>query len=322
MGAGAGGGNDPGGAVAQQESKAAIYAAIAGNLAIAISKFIAAAITRSSSILAEGIHSLVDTADGGLLLLGMRRSGKRADPLHPFGYGQELYFWTLIVAVMIFAAGGGASIWEGVLHILHPEELSDPKWSYVVLAVAALFEGTTWVFGLRAFLGVKREESMVREVHTSKDPTSFMVLFEDSAALAGIAVAALGVWLSHRLGEPWIDGAASIVIGLILCAVATFLTYESKALLVGERARPEVVENIQRLAVDDRAVEKVGRVLTMHLAPDQVLLNLEVELSPDLSTRGVVESVDRIEAALRDAHPELVHIFVEPKTVEETRVSA
>ena len=297
--------------MASAESKKAIYAAIVGNFLIAVSKFVAAGITRSSSMLAEGIHSVVDTGNGVLLLVGVKRSRQPADDMHPFGYGKELYFWSLIVAISIFAAGGGASIWEGVRHVMHPAELHDPTWAYVVLGLAFVFEGITWVFAWRAFRTEKGSRGVLATVRDSKDPTSFMVLFEDTAALAGIVVAAAGIWLSHRLEMPAIDGAASIVIGVILCTIAWFLAAESKALLVGERADPETVESIRRLARKEEGVERVGRVLTMHLGPREVLVNLEVEFRRDLGSEGVERATDRVEAAIREAHPEVGRIFIE-----------
>ena len=308
--------------MAQHESKTSIVAAIVGNLAIAVSKFVAAGFSGSSSMLAEGIHSLVDTGNGGLILLGMKRSGRPADRVHPFGYGPELYFWTLIVAISIFAAGGGASIWEGALHILRPEELKDPTWAYVVLGLAFVFESITWYFGWRAFRAEKGEQGVVTAVRASKDPTTFMVLFEDTAALAGILVAAAGLWLSHRLGQPKLDGLASIVIGLILCAVAWFLARESKGLLVGESADPDTVEDVRRLAGEQAGVAAVGRLLTMHLGPQEVLLNLELEFRHELDASGVEQAIDRVEEAIRDAHPEIRRIFVESEPVDDGRTAA
>src|SRR4051794_25529644 len=202
--------------MAAATSKAAVYAAIAGNLAIAVTKFIAAFVTGSSAMLSEGIHSVVDTGNGLLLLLGIRRSRKPPDPNHPFGHGKELYFWTLIVAILIFAVGGGMSLYEGLVHLRHPSELKDPTWNYLVLAVAAAVEGFAWSVAYRHLRKSGGRRNLWSAIRASKDPTTFTVLFEDSAALLGLLVAFLGVYLGHRLHNPYLDGAASVVIGVIL----------------------------------------------------------------------------------------------------------
>ncbi|MGH7445148.1 MAG: cation diffusion facilitator family transporter, partial [Longimicrobiales bacterium] len=264
-------------------SKTAVYAAIVGNLAIAIMKFAAAGVTGSSAMLSEGIHSLVDTGNGGLLLLGIRLSSKPADAAHPFGYGKELYFWSLVVAFTIFGVGGGISIYEGVLHIIHPRPLADPTWSYVVLALAFAFESVVLVIALKAFLEMKRDQGFWQSIRTSKDPTTFVVVFEDTAALLGLAVAFLGIYLAHRFQNPYIDGASSIVIGTILCAVAGFLAYESKSLLVGEGADPQTLANVKALAEADPAVERIQSPLTMHFGPNTVLLTMDVRFRTSAS---------------------------------------
>ena len=206
-----------------KESKTTIFAALGANLAIAVSKFIAAAFTGSSAMLSEGIHSIVDTGNQGLLLLGLHRSRKPADAVRPFGYGKELYFWTLIVAILIFAIGGGMSFYEGIAHLRHPRPISDPSWNYAVLGAAIVFEGFSWTVALRELLANRGEKSIWNAIHTSKDPTLFTVLLEDSAALLGLIVALAGIYLGHRLGNPYLDGSASIVIGVILAVVAVFL---------------------------------------------------------------------------------------------------
>src|ERR1051325_6224298 len=226
------------------ESTKVIYAAIAANLAIAATKFTAAAVTGSSAMISEGIHSLVDTGNGGLMLLGVRRSRKPADVEHPFGYGQELYFWTLIVAIVIFAVGGGVSAYEGILHILHPKPFENPLWNYVVLAIAACFEGYSFSVAYREFQKDRGELSMWQSISSSKDPTTYTVLFEDTAALTGLLMAFIGIFLADVLGNPYFDGAASICIGLILAAVAVVLAYETKSLLVGEAVDPETLKEI------------------------------------------------------------------------------
>ena len=294
------------------ESKTAIFAAIGGNLAIAIMKFAAAAFTGSSAMLSEGIHSLVDTGNGGLLLLGIHKSKQPADATHPFGYGKELYFWSLIVAVLIFGVGGGISIYEGITHLIHPSPLEDPFWSYVVLGLAVVFESIVFVIAFRAFQALKGEdENIWQAIKSSKDPTTFTVLFEDAAALLGLIVAFAGIFLAHYFNNPYLDGAASILIGVILASVAVFLAYESKGLLVGEGADPETLENIRKLAEAAAGVEKVINPLTMYFGPRTILLTVDIEFDKKLSAMEVEEAVDRLEKNIRSQYPDIKHIYIE-----------
>ncbi|HET8677385.1 MAG TPA: cation diffusion facilitator family transporter [Blastocatellia bacterium] len=308
--------------MASASSKKAVYAAIAGNLAIAITKFVAAFITGSSAMLSEGIHSVVDTGNGALLLFGIRMSRKPADPSHPFGYGKELYFWTLIVAILIFAVGGGMSLYEGISHLKHPTELRDPLWNYLVLGFALVFEGFAWGIAFKEFRKTQGNMSLLKAVRASKDPTTFTVLFEDSAAMLGLLVAFLGIFLGHRLNNPYLDGVAAIIIGLILAVVAVLLAYESKGLLVGEGASRETIENICALAQKDPAVERVMPPLTMHFGPQEVLLNLDIKFRPGLSAEEIEAAVDRMEAAIRKRHPEIKRIFIEAESITATRRDA
>lgn len=301
------------------ESKKAIFAAIAGNFAIAVTKFTAAAFTGSSAMISEGIHSLVDTGNGGLLLLGIRMSKKPADTTHPFGYGKELYFWTLIVAMLIFGVGGGVSIYEGILHLLHPSPLQDPTWNYVVLGLAMIFEAIVFVIALREFQSSKGRQSIWQAVRTSKDPTTFTVLFEDSAAMLGLIAAAVGIFLGHYFENPYLDGAASIVIGLILTAVAFFIGYESKGLLIGEGADPAVLRSIKRLAESDPKITTVERPLTMYFGPHTVLLTMDVEFRDKLSGAERDAAVQRLEKAIRDKYHDINHIFIEAKSLSGKR---
>jgi len=301
------------------ESKKAIYAAIAGNLAIAITKFTAAGFTGSSAMLAEGIHSLVDTGNGGLLLVGLSRSKKPPDTTHPFGYGKELYFWTLIVAMLIFGVGGGVSIYEGVLHLLHPGPLEDPFWNYIVLGIAIVFEGVVLVIAFKQFQAIKGEQSTWQAVRTSKDPTTFTVLFEDSAAMLGLIAAALGIFLAHQFNNPYLDGVASIIIGLILASVALFIGYESKGLLVGEGADPETLQSIKALAERDPAIRAVERPLTMHFGPHTVLLTMRVRFRTGSSGTERESAVERLEKTIRANHEAIKHIFIEPELPSANR---
>lgn len=296
--------------MAEPSSKTAIFAAIGGNLLVATVKFAVAAITGSSAMLSEGIHSLVDTGNGLLLLLGIRLSRRPADPSHPFGHGLELYFWTLIVAILIFGAGGGISIYEGILHMLHPKPMEDPFWNYVVLGAAALFEGISWGFALKEFLAAKGKRTAWQTIRTTKDPTIFTVLFEDSAALLGLLVAAVGIFLAHRLDAPILDGAASVVIGLILCGAASLLAWETRGLMLGESAPEKTIAEVQKLACADRMVERVGRPLTMQLGPDEAILNLDVQFQSSLSIDELESAVDRLQKAIRSEYPEFKHIYL------------
>ena len=296
-------------------AKKTIYAAMAANFAIAIIKFIAASITGSSAMLSEGIHSVVDTGNELLLLLGIRLSKKPADDSHPFGYGQELYFWTLIVALFIFAIGGGMSIYEGINHVRHPEPLTDPFWNYVVLGLAVIFEGYSWNVALQEFLASKNEESFWTSIRASKDPTIFTILFEDTAALIGLLVAFIGVFSGHLLGNVYLDGIASIIIGIILCGVALLLAAESKGLLIGEGANAETVASIRIITSKDPAVAEVVKVLTLHFGPQEILLNLEIEFKEDLETGELAIAVERLETSIRKQHAEVKNIFIEAKSI-------
>ena len=304
------------------ESTKVIYAAIAANLAIAAIKFTAAAFTGSSAMVSEGIHSIVDTGNGGLLLFGMRRSRKPADADHPFGYGKELYFWTLIVAIVIFAVGGGISAYEGLLHLLHPLPMKDPIWNYVVLGFAIVFESYSFVVAFKAFKGIKGKQSLWQSIRTSKDPTTYTVLFEDTAALLGLLAAFIGVVLADLLKNPYFDGAASIIIGMILAFVAVVLAYESKGLLVGEAVDPITLKNIRRLAEADPCVEGVKRALTMHFGPDNILLAMDLRFRNDLSAADLEASVHRLENAIRKEYQSIRHIFVESDSLAPGKENA
>jgi len=300
------------------ESRTAIFAAIAGNLAIATTKFVAAAFTGSSAMLSEGIHSLVDTGNGALLLLGVRMSRKPADDTHPFGHAMELYFWSLVVAILIFALGGGMSVYEGVLHIAHPSQLRNPTWNYAVLGFAIVFEGISFCFAIKAFRKEKGDKGIWETVHASKDPTTFTILFEDTAALLGLLVAFAGIFLGHQLNMPYLDGVASITIGVILGVVASFLAYESKGRLIGEGVSPQKLASIRAIAGADPAVVEVRKALTMHFGPHDVLLTLDVRFQRDLRSGEIASAINRLEAKIRDRHPEIKHIFIEAKSLSKS----
>ncbi len=296
-----------------KESKLPIYASIAANIAIAILKFAAAAVTGSSAMTAEGVHSLVDSADGGLLLVGHWRSRQPADETHPFGYAHELYFWSLLVAVLFFVLGGGISVYHGVLSILHPEPLRDPKWNYLVLAGATLFDGTSFVIAYRAFRRTAEGRGFWAHLRGSKDPSQFAVVLEDGADLTGIALAFTGVFLGHRLDMPRLDGVASVCIGLVLTFVALVLTRQTKALLLGESASAEVLARIHEVINDDNEVKATDQLLTMHLGPHDILLTTSVQLADTLSEPEVARAITRLENRIREAVPDIKHVCIDAR---------
>lgn len=293
------------------KGRKSIYAAIIGNGLIAITKFIAAAFTGSSAMLSEGVHSLVDTGNGGLLLLGLKRGKRPSDDAHPYGYGKEVYFWTLLVAMLIFAGGGGVSLYEGIEHVRHPATTGDPTIAFVVLGLAFVFESVAWWIAWREFKASRGDTGTWQAIRREKDPTAFAVLLEDSAALSGIVVAAVGIALAHWLEVPVLDGVASIVIGVILMAVAAILARETRGLLVGEAARTGLVESVRRIALADEAVTDVQRLLSMHLGPDDVLVNLDLSFAPELGVEQVAAAVDRLEKRIKDEHPRVRYLFME-----------
>jgi cation diffusion facilitator family transporter len=292
-------------------SKLALYGAIAANIGIAATKFVVAGITGSSAMLSEGFHSSVDTFNGVLLLVGIRLSHRPATPEHPFGHGKELYFWSLIVAVLIFGLGGGLSIFEGVQHILHPEPMRDPTWNYVVLALAALFEGASFTIALHQFLKQAGATPFWEALHRSKDPATYTVLAEDAAALVGLSIAALGIVLSHRLDMPELDGAASLLIGALLAAVATLLTWESRGLLIGEGIRPQTASAIRLIALAQPKVRDVGRVLSMYVGPDDALVTMDLDFDEGTAAAEAALAIADVERQVRERFPMIKRLFIE-----------
>jgi cation diffusion facilitator family transporter len=295
-------------------SKKVIYAAILGNLLIAATKFVAAFFTGSSAMLSEGVHSLVDTGNGGLLLYGLRRAARPADKTHPLGHGRELYFWSFIVALLVFAVGAGVSFYEGIIHIIEPEPVANPIVNYAVLGLAMVFEGTSWFIALKEFRSVKGKLGYVEAVRLSKDPSVFTVLFEDTAALLGLIVAFAGILAAQIFAIPELDGVASIGISIILGATAIFLARESKGLLMGEAALPEVEQQILDIANKDPAVQQANGVLTVHMGPKQIAAGLSVEFEDHVPAPEIEACVQRIETALKKANPDIVTLFVKPQT--------
>lgn len=304
--------------MATGESKTAVVAAIVGNLAIAAGKFVAATITGSSAMIAEGIHSLVDTGNGALLLLGIKQSNRPPDEEHPFGHGKALYFWSLIVAMSIFGIGGGMSVYEGITHIQHPSPLENPTWNYAVLGFAFVVEAASFRVAVREFNKARKGARPLEFVRRSKDPSLFTVVFEDAAAMLGLIVAFLGVFLGHLFENPYFDGAASIVIGLILMGVAWLLAVETKGLLLGESADPATRRRITELVEADEAVEGVTDLLTMYMGPHDLLVNVGVRFRRGLHAETIHKAIHRIEERLRLEHPEIRRVYVE---VESLRVA-
>ncbi len=298
----------------EHSSRTAIIAALVGNVLIAITKAVAAAISGSSAMLSEAVHSFVDSGNELLLLYGQHRAKKAPDRTHPLGYGREIYFWSFVVALLIFALGAGVSMYEGFVHIRHPEPMQRPIINYAVYGASAVFEGISWWFGWKAFSGVMGTRGIFDTVKVTKDPTTFMVLFEDSAALLGIIIAAIGTFLSVTLSDPWIDGAASILIGTILAAVAVVLGRESKELLIGERAAPELSAAIRQTAAEESCVVDVVDIITSQLSPDQVIATLGVVIDENLRVAEVEQLIYRIEKEIRTRHPQLFRVFVRPQS--------
>ena len=293
-----------------------LYGALAANLGIAVAKFVAAGITGSSSMLTEGVHSVVDSGNQILLLYGQKRAKRVPDAVHPFGYGRELYFWAFVVAILIFALGAGISIYEGWLHVQTPEPLRDPTVNYIVLAIAFALEGASWTIAVREFSRAKGDSGWWQAIHESTDPAGFIVLFEDSAALAGLVIAGLGVWLSHALDDPRIDGVASILIGMVLGLVAILLAREAKGLLIGERADPKVVETIRTIVASRPWITRVNHVRTIHTAPDSIFAAISADFDDSLPM-GVAETmIEVLEDDLRRAVPSLSSIYIRPEKHE------
>lgn len=300
--------------MAAHGSRTVIYAALAGNLAIALTKFGAAFFTGSSAMLSEGVHSLVDTGNGGLLLYGLNRAARPPDRTHPLGHGRELYFWSFIVALLVFALGAGVSFYEGVAHIMTPEPVSNPMVNYIVLGLSFLFEGSSWWVALKEFRQEKGRLGWFEAVRLSKDPSVYTILFEDSAALLGLVVAFAGILAAELLEIPELDGVASIGIAAILAVTAVFLARESKGLLLGEPASPEVQAKVLDIAQRDPAVQRANGMLSVHIGPREIVAGLSIEFEDHLPAPEIEACVERIEARLKAEVPQITSLFVKPQT--------
>jgi cation diffusion facilitator family transporter len=294
-------------------SRMVVYAALAGNCGVALVKFAAAFWTGSSAMLSEAIHSTVDTADQGLMLYGLNRAQRPPDDAHPLGHGRELYFWSFTVALLIFTLGAGLTGYEGMQHVLAPHPLSDPLVSYVVYGASAVFEAVSWSFAFREFRKAKGGLGYIEAVRQSKDPPTFIVLFEDSAALAGLVIAAGGTFAAEALDMPVLDGVASIGIAAVLGATALVLARESKGLLIGEAASPELREAVVRTARETEGIERAQIVFSVHMAPEQAVVALSLEFRDDMTADDIETAVDRLERRIQERHPDVIAVFVKPE---------
>jgi cation diffusion facilitator family transporter len=293
-------------------SKTPIYTALGANLLIAITKLVAAVFTGSSAMVSEGIHSLVDTSNEVLLLLGISRSQKPADEKRPFGYGRELYFWSFVVSLLFFALGGGFSIYEGIEHLMHPEHVRNPIWNYIVLGIAFVFDGISFITAIKEFKRQRGDIPFWKAVHDSKDPSTFVVLFEDAADVIGILIAFTGILLGQLLDNPYIDGIASVMIGLLLTAVAILLVRESRSLLMGETPMPEELKAVIQIAETDLLVNEVTQHLSTYLAPEEVILILKIRFIPEAGNAQITDAIAGIRKAIVTRYPHYKQLFIEP----------
>ena len=301
--------------MAGSSSKIVVYGAIGANLAIAVSKFVAAAFTGSAAMMSEGIHSLVDSGNGLLILFGMNRSARPADERHPFGHSKEIYFWTVIVAVLIFAVGGGMSLYKGYQYLRNPAPLTDPTWNYWVLGLAIVFEGVACTLAFREFRKTQGNQGFWQALRTSRDPAVFAILLEDLAALVGLVIALAGIFFGHLLNNLYFDGAASMAIGALLVCMAVFMLGEAKGLLVGEGASPDVLRRLETLARQDAAVSQLRAPLTMYLGPADGILALDIAFHDHLSAVEVEQAVERLQTSIKAQYPEFSKIFIEASSL-------
>lgn len=297
-------------------TKITVWAALIGNLLVAITKIAAALFSGSSSMLSEAVHSIVDTGNEALLLYGMWRSRRRPDAEHPFGFGRELYFWSFIVALLLFGLGSVASIYQGINRIVHPRTIEHPGAIYTVLGLSLLFEGVTWVVALRGFRPLVGKAGYLAAITESKDPPQFVVLLEDTAAIIGIAFAFIGTWASIHWDEPRIDGIASVAIGLLLCVVSVLLAKESKGLLIGERADMKLQEDVFKIARTTNGVVCANGLASAQLAPNQVVVALSLQFEAHLTTAGIEQIVVDMEEKIRLIHPQIFVLYVKPQSPE------
>lgn len=297
-------------------SNKSIYSALLANLLIAITKFAAGAISNSSAMIAEGVHSVVDTINQLLLLLGIRLSRKKPDKYHPLGYGKELYFWSFVVSILIFGLGGGISIYQGITHIIKPEAPGDPRWSYIVLALSVVFEGSSLFIAAKEFNGLRKGQTWWQAIINSKDPSTFLVLFEDAAAVLGLIIVAICLWLSHHFHKPFIDGIASLLVGLLLVFVSLILARESRSLLMGEGIRKTTKARIKTIVENDKAVLRLMHILSTYQSPEEVMLMLIVAFKTDQNTAQINDAIDRMRAAIKSEFRLIKFVIIQPEAYE------
>jgi len=307
--------------MASNASKKVIFAALFGNLLISVTKFAASIITASSAMLSEAIHSLVDTGNQVLLLYGLRRAAKPADQMHPFGYGKELYFWSFIVAIMVFAVGAGISAYEGIHRVMNPQPVTDAYINYIVLGLAMVFEGYVWWIAYKEFSVIRGDQPFIKAIRDSKDPTVITVLFEDSAAMLGLMVAFIGVAISDFYQLPVFDGIASLFIAVILALTASFLAFECKGLLIGEGAHPETIASIRAIIDEDDRIENINQILTIHFGPQDILLNVSLDFVDGLPSEKVEAAVTYMEARIKAKHSEVSRIFIEAQHCADVKAA-
>ena len=300
--------------MAGHSSKVVIFAALAGNGLIAITKAIAAAYTGSSAMFSEAIHSAVDTGNQGLLLYGLHRSARPADARHPYGYGRELYFWAFVVALLVFAIGSGVSVYEGIHKIIDPQPIENPMINFIVLGAALIFEGAAWFIAFKEFNKKVKGRNYFAAVAASKDPSIFAVLLEDTAALLGLLVAITGLGLGILLDIPEMDGLASVIIGILLAAIAWVLAYETKGLLIGEGADPEVETNIRRIIAKHPEVLRVNEILSLQNGPMDILVTLSLDFKDGILSQEIENAISKMEKQIRTAQPDVRKVFVEAQS--------
>lgn len=298
-------------------SNKSIYSALLANLLIALTKFIAGGLSSSAAMISEGIHSLVDTINQLLLLFGLKQSRKPADALRPFGYGKELYFWSFIVSILIFGLGGGLSIYQGIIHIIHPDELRDPTWNYIVLLVSVIFEGASLYIAYKEFNLSRGNESFWKAIIRSKNPANFLVLFEDGGAVLGLLIVGICLFIGHEFNLPVLDGLASLLVGLLLVVISVILARESRSLLMGEGIAPETQQKIIKLVQKDSAVIQARHILSTYQSPEEVVLMLIVAFEADLDTEDINKAIIRIRTDIKSHYPFVSFIIIQPEAVKD-----
>lgn len=295
-----------------------IYAALTANIIIAATKFIAGGISKSSAMISEAVHTLADCFNELFLLLGIYRSNKKRDKTHPFGYGKELYFWSFIVSILIFGLGAGASFYQGIVHLRHPRLPGQLTLSYIVLACAFISEGASFVIALKEFNKIRGDQSFWAAVRSSKDPTDFIVLFEDGTAVIGVVLVFISLFAGHLLKNPYLDGIASILVGLLLTASSAVLARESRSLLMGEGISPVTERKIVSIVKSDPGVVDIFRVFSIYESPDEVLIVLLISFKPELTTSQMNDTITRIKERIRGQFKKINYIIIQPQADKES----